>query len=151
MLDGSLMQDPTVLELDIRPGWKDGTKITFEGAGDQYADPRIPAADIVFVIREKPHSIFKREKDNLTMLASVTLKDALVGVTVQVKTIEGKTLKISVPDNIVVYPGYTMNVSGRGMPNSKNPSLRGDLKIKFEVKFPTSLSKEQKRKLADIL
>ena len=34
-------------------------------------------------------------------------------------------------------------VRGEGMPISKTPSAKGDLKIKFKVEFPRSLSSSQ--------
>ena len=36
----------------------------------------------------------------------------------------------------VVTPGYVRRVKGEGMPNSKNPSEKGDLRIVFQVDFP---------------
>jgi len=44
-------------------GWKDGTKITFEGEGDESAG--VLPADIVFVVKTKPHDRFTRDGDNL--------------------------------------------------------------------------------------
>ena len=44
-------------------GWKDGTKITFEGEGDE-ASGVLPA-DIIFVVKTRPHDRFTREGDNL--------------------------------------------------------------------------------------
>lgn len=46
-----------VLTINIKPGWKSGTKITFPKEGDQHPG-RVPA-DIVFVIKDKPHPKFK--------------------------------------------------------------------------------------------
>jgi DnaJ family protein B protein 4 len=37
------------------------------------------------------------------------------------------------------------------MPISKKPGERGDFVVKYNVKFPTSLTAEQKRRLAEIL
>ena len=50
-------------EITIKAGWKDGTKITFEREGDQ--NPGMVPADVVFVIKAKPHERFKREGDDL--------------------------------------------------------------------------------------
>jgi len=47
----------------IHTGWKDGTKITFEGEGDESAG--VLPADIVFVVKTKPHDRFTREGDHL--------------------------------------------------------------------------------------
>lgn len=46
-----------VLTINIKPGWKSGTKITFPKEGDQHPG-RVPA-DIVFVIKDKHHPKFK--------------------------------------------------------------------------------------------
>lgn len=55
-----------ILELNIRPGWKAGTKLTFEGKGGD-ANAGQPAADLVIVVKEKPHELFKRDGNDLVM------------------------------------------------------------------------------------
>ncbi|MCL4162530.1 UNVERIFIED_CONTAM: hypothetical protein GTU68_067118, partial [Idotea baltica] len=52
-------REEKILTIEVKAGWKEGTKITFEREGDQLPG-KIPA-DIVFVIRDKPHATFKRE------------------------------------------------------------------------------------------
>jgi len=52
-----------VMMMMIHTGWKDGTKITFEGEGDESAG--VLPADIVFVVKTKPHDRFTREGDHL--------------------------------------------------------------------------------------
>ena len=56
-------------EITIKAGWKDGTKITFEREGDQ--TPGVVPADVVFVIKTKPHDRFTREGDDLHYEVSV--------------------------------------------------------------------------------
>uniref|UniRef100_A0AC34R6K6 J domain-containing protein n=1 Tax=Panagrolaimus sp. JU765 TaxID=591449 RepID=A0AC34R6K6_9BILA len=51
--DGSMKTEDKVLSINIKPGWKSGTKITFPKEGDQMPG-RVPA-DIAFVIKDKPH------------------------------------------------------------------------------------------------
>ena len=62
-----------MLTINVKPGWKSGTKITFQREGDQ-APNKIPA-DIVFIIRDKPHALFKREGSDLKYTAKVSLKE----------------------------------------------------------------------------
>lgn len=57
--NGRFDREEKVLTINVRPGWKEGTKITFPKEGDQSAN-KIPA-DVVFVIKDKPHKFFKRE------------------------------------------------------------------------------------------
>lgn len=48
-------------------------------------------------------------------------------------------------------PGNEDRFPGLGMPISKKPGERGDLVIKYNVKFPTTLTPEQKKALREIL
>lgn len=50
-------------QITIKAGWKDGTKITFEKEGDQA--PGVVPADVIFVVKTKPHDRFTREGDDL--------------------------------------------------------------------------------------
>jgi DnaJ-class molecular chaperone len=52
---------------------------------------------------------------------------------------------------LVFRPGYTKHVPGEGVPTSKDPNIRGDLVINFDIAFPNKLSSEQKRLLKDAL
>lgn len=70
--DGTSKKEDKVLTINIKPGWKAGTKITFQKEGDQTRN-KIPA-DIVFIIRDKPHSLFKREGSDIKYTAKVLLK-----------------------------------------------------------------------------
>ena len=55
-------------EIEIKAGWKDGTKITYEREGDE--SPGVIPADIVFVVTCKPHPVFTRDGDNLKCTVS---------------------------------------------------------------------------------
>lgn len=61
-----------ILTIDIKPGWKSGTKITFPKEGDQ--TPNNVPADIVFVIRDKPHARFTRDASDIKYKATISLK-----------------------------------------------------------------------------
>lgn len=145
--DGNFVPQEDIVEINIKPGWKSGTKITFAERGDEYPG-KIPA-DMVFEIEELPHPIFKREGNDLVMNHTVSLKEALVGTHVNVTTLSGRHLKVNVRD--VIAPNYEKRVKGEGMPNSKDPNVKGDLVIRFRVRWPSSLSEQQKAQLASVL
>ena len=71
--DGTVRKEDKVLAINVKPGWKSGTKITFQREGDQ-APNKIPA-DIVFIIRDKPHPNFKREGSDLKYACQISLKE----------------------------------------------------------------------------
>ncbi|XP_022101740.1 dnaJ homolog subfamily B member 5-like [Acanthaster planci] len=136
-----------VLEINVKPGWKAGTKITFPKEGDQYPD-RIPA-DIVFTLKDKPHQYFKRDGSNLHYKAKISLKEALTGTTLRVPSIKGGT--ISLPCREIIKPSSVKRVSGEGLPYPKQPSKRGDMHVSFDVAFPEYLNSSTKEVLADCL
>jgi len=136
-----------ILQIDVKPGWKAGTKVTFEREGDE--KPGIIASDIVFVLREKPHSVFQREGNNLVYTAHISLRQALTNPKIELASLDGRRLSIQV--NNVISPDYIETVKGEGMPISKSPGSKGDLLIKFVIDFPRNLSQPQREQLAKIL
>lgn len=129
-----------ILTIEIKPGWKKGTKITFPEKGNE--QPNVLPADLVFIIDEKPHSTFTRDGNDLVVTQMILLVESLTGYTVRLTTLDGRSLTI--PINNVIHPDYEEVVPKEGMPIPKDPSNRGNLRIKFKIKFPTRLTDEQK-------
>ena len=140
-------QEEKIVSIDIKPGWKAGTKITFPKEGDVI--PGMTPSDVIFAIEEKPHPHFKREGNNLHHTVKISLLQALTGGMINVPTIEGQSLGVRL--HSVVKPGDTKTLQGYGMPISKTPEQRGALVLKFDVTFPTSLTETQKETLKSIL
>lgn len=90
--NGSAKVESKVLEINVRPGWKEGTKITFHKEGDQRPG-HIPA-DIIFVLKQKPHTLYKREGCNIIYKAKITLREALLGTEISVPLIDGSREKL---------------------------------------------------------
>lgn len=128
-----------IITLDIKPGWKEGTKITYPGEGN--IEQGRPPQDVVFIIKERDHPVFKREKDNLVIEQSISLRQALCGFKITQQGIDGKNLVLNVEDD-VISPGSERRLVGEGMP--KKGGGRGDLIFRFKVVFPPKLTKEQR-------
>ena len=133
-----------ILIITVKPGWKEGTKITFPEEGDQYLG-RIPA-DIVFIVKQKPHSHFKREGNNLIYTVPISLRDALCSSSlcgtngpssVTIPTFSGGSVQM--PITTVITPHTRIPVIGEGMPVSKSPNTKGNLIVTFDIKFPDQL------------
>ena len=145
--DGTTATQTKVVTIDIKPGWKAGTKITYPKEGDQ-AIGRTPA-DVVFVIQEKPHPTYTRVGNDLHYTASISLNHALSGGSLEVPTIEGGV--VSLPLTEVVNPDTCKTIPGHGMPFSKQPDKRGDLVVKFHIHFPQQLSPQVRSRLSRLL
>ncbi|XP_027340415.1 dnaJ homolog subfamily B member 13-like isoform X2 [Abrus precatorius] len=136
-----------ILTINVKPGWKKGTKITFPEKGNE--QPNVTPADLVFIIDEKPHSIFTRDGNDLIVTQKISLAEALTGYTVNLTTLDGRNLTL--PINNVIHPDYEEVVAREGMPFPKDPTKKGNLRIKFNIKFPTRLTSDQKAGIKKLL
>jgi len=145
---GQSRKEEKVLEVNVKPGWKAGTKITFEKEGDQH--PGSIPADIVFFIRDKPHKTFTRDGADIKYTAKVSLKQALQGCNLMVPTLTGGNKHLDLSGE-VINPNTTRRIKGQGLPHPKQPNWRGDLIVNFDIKFPSRISRESLDLLSDIL
>ncbi|CAL1573716.1 unnamed protein product [Knipowitschia caucasica] len=129
-----------IFTVTVKPGWKEGTRITFPSEGDQ--GPNNIAADMVFIVRQKPHERFERINNDLIYHTQVSLEMALTGFSVDVETLDSRL--INIPFNEIVHPSYKKVVPGEGMPLPQDPSQKGDLIFTFDILFPEKLSAENK-------
>ena len=121
------------LEIQVKPGWKEGTKVTYAGRGDEI--PGQPPHDLVFVLTQKPHPVFTREGDDLIVTKRISLVEALTeGNKIDVKSLDGRVLRVGLRE--VIRPGSERVIAGEGMPKPKYPGQKGNLRIKFDVSFP---------------
>ena len=136
------IRESKVMSVNVKPGWKAGTKINFANEGDYQPEARARQT-IQFVLEEKTHPTFKREGNNLKIVIPISFKESLCGFSKEITTIDGK--KIPLQRSSPVQPSSTTTYPGMGMPLSKLPSVRGDLEITFKVDYPTYLTPEQKQ------
>ncbi|XP_055743146.1 dnaJ homolog subfamily B member 5-like isoform X1 [Salvelinus fontinalis] len=72
--DGRSSQtEDKILNIVIKRGWKEGTKITFPKEGDETPE-NIPA-DIAFVLKDKEHAHFRRDSSNIIYTCNISLKE----------------------------------------------------------------------------
>jgi DnaJ family protein B protein 4 len=152
LLSGST--EEKVLEIEVLPGWKPGTKIRFPRVGNEVSGGE--SADLVFIVEEKPHNVFERVENDLVCKVKIPLVDALAGTPglgkKVVQTLDGRKLQVAVPEGIVK-PDQETRISGEGMPIRKSGSMKkkGDLIVKWEVKFPDRLTPAQKEGIRKVL
>lgn len=123
-----------ILKCEIDKGMKDGQKLTFTGEGDQAPD--IDPGDIVIVLDEKEHDVFRRQGSDLYMRMDIELADALCGFTRNIKTLDNRTLVIKSHPGEVIRPKELKCVVDEGMPIYGDPLEKGRLVIDFQIKFP---------------
>ena len=102
-------------------------------------------------IKEIPHEKFRRDGDNLYWTADVTLLQALEAQPVEIETLDGRIITVSLDE--IVTPETEKMVPNEGMPIFKSAELgqdsrygldaesceKGDLIVNFHIEFPKFL------------
>jgi DnaJ family protein A protein 2 len=131
-----IKQEAKQYQVFVEKGMKHEQKITLYGEGDQAPDTT--PGDVVLVLQQSEHPVFKRDGDDLIMHKKISLYEALCGFQFPVTHLDGRTLLVK--SNSVVKPGDKKSVPNEGMPHFRNPTERGQLVIVFDVEFPDAVS-----------
>lgn len=142
-------KDRKVLECQIEKGMKNGQKIRFGGEADEL--PGTIPGDVVFVVQEKEHEVFKRKGADLVTHINLELSEALCGFTKTITHMDGRVLRIDSPPGKVVKPDSVHMIDGEGMPYHGNPFTKGRLFVVFRVSFPSSLPQSTVKALQQCL
>jgi len=128
------------LSVEIPAGVEDGTRIRLSGEGEAGYQGG-PAGDLYIFIKEKPHSIFKRDVANLYCKAPISMIDATIGGSIEVPTLDGSIVKVKIPSG--TQSGSNFRLSNKGLPRFRQNG-NGDLYLKAFVETPVNLSSSQK-------
>jgi molecular chaperone DnaJ len=127
------------LEVKIPPGVRDGSRVRLAGKGGPGAGGG-PAGDLYLVVSVRPHALFTRTEDDLSVDVNVPLTVAVLGGEAEVPTLKGK-LALKIPPE--TQNGRVFRLAGQGMPHLGR-SGHGDLMAKVNVVLPTGLSEKEK-------
>ena len=119
----------------IPAGVKDGQRIRLRGKGEPSPVPGGEPGDMILHVTVRPHPVFGRDGDNLTVDLPVTFAEAALGATVPVPTLDGGTVKVKIAPGTP--SGRVLRVKGRGIQAKKGA---GDLLAKVQVVVPQRLS-----------
>ncbi|CAB4931123.1 unannotated protein [freshwater metagenome] len=112
----------------VPAGVNDGAKIRVKGKG---APGEAGPGDLFIMLHVKPHAIFSRKGENLTLTLPVTFAEAALGADIKVPTMSGEDVTVRIAPG--TSNGRTLRVKGRGI--SKG-STTGDLLVTVEVQVP---------------
>jgi DnaJ family protein A protein 2 len=105
----------------------------------------------LFTAQIENHPLFKRDGMNIVYNLEIGLVNALCGLEFPLKFLDGSTIIVKTPDSLVIKPDMKYLIKNIGLPNKRNPHVRGDLIIDFKIKFPNILSNDRKQYLYKIL
>lgn len=122
------------LEVTIPKGADTGTRIRLTGKAPG-------GGDLYVLVRQQPHRTFTRKGADLERELPLSLREALLGADVHVRTPKGRVL-LTIPAG--TQPGRTFRLTGQGMPRFKADG-HGDLYVKAKVVLPTGLSADARK------
>lgn len=125
-LTGQVTVVEKVFTIQVKPGWKSGTKVKFKS---QNGFP-----SMTFVLKEKVHPYFQRVDNDLVWKSTLSPKQAENGVKLNIPLPSGESLSISTVEKSPIRNGDEMIISAKGMPIKGDIENKGDLIIKIRVK-----------------
>jgi molecular chaperone DnaJ len=131
------------LRVSIPAGIEDGTRMRLSGEGEAGMRGG-PAGDLYVFVSIYPHRFFQREASSLFCRVPVPIHTVALGGTIEVPTIDGKRIKVSIPAG--TQTGQQFRLKGKGMSVMRSPH-RGDMFVEVVVETPVNLTKKQKELL----
>ncbi|MFZ2751638.1 MAG: molecular chaperone DnaJ [Propioniciclava sp.] len=137
------------INVKIPAGVSPGNRVHLDSQGE-VGPGGGPAGDLYVELTVSPHEVFKREGDNLEMVAKLPMTAAALGTEVWIETLEADVegtapedakVKVEVPAG--TQSGARLVVQGRGVPRLRGTG-RGDLGVTLLVQTPTSLDDAQR-------
>ena len=112
----------------VPAGVSDGAKIRVKGKG---AAGEAGPGDLFIMLHVKPHPIFARKGENLTLTLPVTFTEAALGADIKVPTMSGEDVTVRIAPG--TSNGRTLRVKGRGITKG---ATTGDLLVTVDVQVP---------------
>ncbi|WP_443095181.1 DnaJ C-terminal domain-containing protein [Rothia koreensis] len=115
-------------------GVRDGQKVRLRGKGSIGPGGK---SDLIVTVHVRPHEVYERDGDNLTIRVPVTYEEAALGTVLAVPTTDGSVVRLRLKAG--QEPGTRMRVKGRGVKTKKHT---GDLYVIPEIQVPQDLTAE---------
>lgn len=137
------------INVKIPAGVSTGNRVHLDSQGE-VGPGGGPAGDLYVELAVNPHPVFKRDGDNLEMVAKLPMTAAALGTEVWLDTIDAETegapeedakVRLEVPAG--TQSGTRLVLQGRGVPRLRGAG-RGDLGVTLLVQTPTSLDETQR-------
>lgn len=135
-----ITKDRRRVNVKIPAGAANGTKVRLAGEGEApYGDGKY--GDLYLIVEVEPDNTFERDGDDLYAEVKVDVFTAMLGGKVEVPTMT-RPVTATIPAG--TQSGQKLRLTGKGMPQLKNPNEHGNLYVRILVTVPTNLSQEQR-------
>jgi molecular chaperone DnaJ len=137
-------QSSKTMQVRIPAGVQDGQRIRLKGKGAA-GERGGPAGDLYVTVHVRPHKLFGRSGEHLTLTVPVTFTEAALGAEIKVPTLDGLPVTVRIPAGTA--NGAKLRVRAKG--SVRRDGTRGDLLLTIDVKVPHDLTDDQRAKLQE--
>lgn len=130
--------DGKKLKIKVTPGTKDGQKLRLKGMGRSKTSDGTKG-DLYLNIHVLHHPFYEIKDNELYYNLDVNLYTAVLGGKENVRTLDGRTISINIPEG--TESESKLRLKGLGLVDN---GVRGDLFVDIHVTVPKNLSKEEK-------
>lgn len=130
------------MQVRIPAGVTDGQRIRIKGKGGA-GENGGASGDLYVIVHVRPHPVFGRSGDNLTVTVPITFAEAALGGEIEVPTLTGSKVRIKIPAGTP--NGRTFRARGKG--GTRSDGTRADLLVTVEVVVPSHLTEDAKAAL----
>ena len=141
-----LQMDDRRIELTIPPGVDSGSRVRISGEGGAGLGGG-SKGDLYLRVTVLPNGAFERRGDDLYCQVPIDLYTTVLGGEVAVPTLKGQVVLKIPPET---QGGKRFRLKGLGMPNVRNPKVKGDLYAEVKIVLPRGLSKQEKDLFAQL-
>jgi DnaJ-class molecular chaperone len=120
------LPDGRVLDVTIPAGLRDGHVLRLKRQGQRGMAGGLPG-DALVEVNVAPHPLFRRVGDDVVMELPMTLREAVLGTTLEVPTVQGK-VRMTIPPWSA--PGTRLRLAGRGITG-------GNQVVELKLALPT--------------
>lgn len=120
-------------------------KVVLRGEADQHPDAK-EYGDLIILITINKHPKFTVINNDLHIKKTISLVQALTGLSCRIKLLDNHYLYLSSQD--IIKPNCKKVVKGMGLESDSN---NGDLVIEFELEFPSDLNIKRKEYIKKLL
>lgn len=137
---GLVVTEETVT-IQIPAGVTEGVQLKVGSKGNEAPGKNSIAGDLLVVIEEIPDEKLKREGTNIHYDLYISISEAILGVSKEIKTVSGK-VKIKIDAG--TQSGKILRLRGKGLPSIEGYGT-GDFLIHINVWTPQELTREQRQ------
>jgi molecular chaperone DnaJ len=133
------------VEVDVPSGVQDG--MTFIMPRKGHAIKGGEAGDLHITVMELPHKIYTRSGSDLKMKLKLTYSQLVLGDKVEIDTIEGGKIRVTIPEHTDV--DTTLRAQNKGL-KAYGKETRGDMVISLGISIPKQITETTRELLTKL-